>query len=78
MMRCPKCRDQNLVTAQCAPTVRVPGCAQDGDHEHHACSRCDFAWVGDPPASAMTSAGIEEFVLAVFDQIIGHRPRKSK
>jgi hypothetical protein len=26
----------------------------------------------------MTSAGIEEFILAVFDQIIGHRPRKSK
>jgi hypothetical protein len=56
--------------------MRVPGCTLDGYHEHHACSRCGFAWAGDPPVSAMTSAGIEEFVLAIFHQIVGHRPRK--
>ena len=77
-MRCPKCRDHNLVTAQCAPAARVPGCTQNGYHEHYACSRCGSAWVGDPPASAMTAEGIEEFIIVAFDQIIGHRPRKSK
>jgi len=26
----------------------------------------------------MTAEGIEEFIIVAFDQIIGHRPRKSK
>jgi len=77
-MRCPKCRDQDLVTAHCAPAARVPGCTQDGYHEHYACSRCNFSWVGYPPAAAAAAEGIEEFILAAFDLIIGHRPRKSK
>lgn len=43
-MNCPRCHDRYLVTAQCAPATRVPGCTQDGTHEHRACTKCMAEW----------------------------------
>jgi hypothetical protein len=77
-MRCPRCRDASLVTAQCAPGARVPGCTRDGYHEHHACARCGFAWIGDPPVSEMDAEGREEFILDVFEQIVRGQERTSR
>jgi hypothetical protein len=75
-MRCPRCRDHNLVSAQCAPSAHAPGCTQDGHHEHHTCTKCGFAWIGEPPLSEVDDEGWEELILVAFDQIIGHRLRK--
>ena len=58
-------------------SARAPDCTQHGHHEHHACTKCGFAWIGEPPVSEMDDEGWEEVILAAFDQIIGHRLRKS-